>query len=74
MSRLEFEIVCWQNPYNAEDQRYWIISGASEMSAEIIGTHISEAGNRDFLCADAYHSARVVSEEAIVYLVGKKVK
>ncbi len=106
MSKLEFQIVRWQNPYtpnpamlrllmeregfsviqyggrpeaifarckHTEDQTHWIISGALEMTVDNIGTYVLEAGDRDFLPAETYHTARVVSKEAIIYLVGKKV-
>lgn len=56
-----------------EDQSHWIISGALEMSVDNVGTSVLEAGDRDFLPAETYHTARVVSEEPIVYLIGKKI-
>ena len=59
---------------NFEDQSTWIVSGALEVTVDGIGTYVLEPGDRDFLPAEIYHTARVVSEEAIVYLVGKKVK
>ncbi len=59
---------------HAEDQSHWIISGALELTVERLGTYILEAGDRDFLPAETYHSARVVSEEPVVYLVGEKIK
>ena len=59
---------------HAEDQSHWIISGALELTVEGFGTYILEAGDRDFLPAETYHSARVVSEEAVVYLIGEKLK
>ncbi len=59
---------------HAEDQSHWIISGVLELTVESFGTYKLEAGDRDFLPADTYHSARVVSEEAVVYLIGEKLK
>lgn len=57
-----------------EDQSHWIISGALELTVQGFGTYTLEAGDRDFLPAETYHSARVVSEEAVVYLIGEKLK
>jgi quercetin dioxygenase-like cupin family protein len=59
---------------HAEDQSHWIISGALELTVKGHGTYVLEAGDRDFLPAETYHSARVVSEEAVVYLIGEKLK
>jgi quercetin dioxygenase-like cupin family protein len=57
-----------------EDQSHWIISGALELTVQGYGTYVLKAGDRDFLPAGTYHSARVVSEEAVVYLIGEKIK
>lgn len=57
-----------------KDQSHWIVSGILEMTVDGIGTYVLEAGDRDFLPAETYYEARVVSEEAVVYLVGEKVK
>ena len=59
---------------HAEDQTHWIISGALELTVEGYGTYKLEAGDRDFLPAETYHTARVVSEDAVVYLIGEKLK
>ena len=58
---------------HAEDQSHWIISGALELT---IGSesYVLEAGDRDFMPAETWHTARVVSEEAVVYLIGEKKK
>jgi quercetin dioxygenase-like cupin family protein len=57
-----------------EDQTHWIISGALELTVEKVGVFILEAGDRDFMPAGTYHTARVVSAEAVVYLIGEKIK
>ncbi len=54
------------------DQTHWIISGSMEMTVERIGTVTLEPGDRDFMPAGTYHSARVIGEEHVVYLVGEK--
>ena len=59
---------------HAEDQSHWIISGALELTVHGVGTYILETGDRDFLPAETYHSARVIGEEAVVYLIGEKLK
>lgn len=56
------------------DQSHWIISGSLELTIERVGTVVLEAGDRDFMPANTYHSVRVVSEEPVVYLVGEKLK
>jgi len=60
------------NHMHAEDQSHWIISGTLEIAVEQVGTFELNAGDRDFLPAGAYHSARVIGEEPVMYLVGIK--
>ena len=57
-----------------EDQSHWIISGELELMIEHIGTVVLKAGDRDFLPARTWHSARVLGEETVVYLIGEKIK
>ena len=45
-----------------------------QLTIERDGTVVLKAGDRDFMPAGTYHSARVVSEEPVVYLVGEKLK
>ena len=56
-----------------EEQSHWVISGALELNVggEI---YVLEAGDRDFLEAETLHTARVASEETVIYLVGEKIK
>jgi quercetin dioxygenase-like cupin family protein len=61
------------NHKHTEDQSYWIVSGALELTIERIGTIVLEAGDRDFMPANTYHSVRVISEVPVVYLVGEKI-
>ncbi len=56
-----------------EDQTHWIISGVLEITVERVGTFILEAGDRDFMPAETYHSVRVIGEESVMYLVGEKI-
>ncbi len=57
---------------HGEDQCHWIISGVLEVTVENYGIVTLEAGDRDFMPAGTYHSARVIGEEPVLYLVGKK--
>lgn len=59
---------------HGEDQAHWIVSGKLELTIKGSGTFVLEAGDRDFLPAETYHTARVVSREAVVYLIGEKTK
>ncbi len=52
---------------------HWIVSGSLEVTVEGFGTYTLEMGDRDFLAAHVWHSARVVSEEAVIYLIGEKI-
>jgi len=82
MEREGFRVYGWTDRAEAvygqhkhdEDQTHWIISGALELTIEKVGIFTLEAGDRDFMPAGTYHSARVVSEEAVVYLIGEKLK
>jgi quercetin dioxygenase-like cupin family protein len=55
-----------------EDQSHWVISGALELTIERVGTFVLEAGDRDFMPAGTYHSARVIGEVPVTYLIGEK--
>ena len=56
-----------------EAQSHWIMSGALELTVNG-ETYVLEAGDRDFLPAQTWHKARVASEEAVVYLIGERIK
>lgn len=64
----------YSNHKHSEDQSHWVISGALEITVDNVGTFTLEAGDRDFMPANTYHSAMVVSEEPVLYLVGAKNK
>lgn len=57
-----------------EDQTHWIISGSLELTVENRGTFVLEAGDRDFMPAGTFHTARVVGDEPVVYLIGEKTR
>lgn len=52
-------------------QSHWVISGSLELSVQDFGDFVLEAGDRDFMPAGTYHSARVVSDEPVLYLIGE---
>ena len=54
------------------DQSHWIISGILELNVEDAGTFILKPGDRDFMPAGTDHSAKVVGNEPVVYLIGGK--
>ncbi|KXK06498.1 MAG: Cupin domain protein [Acidobacteria bacterium OLB17] len=55
-----------------DEQCHWIISGSLEITVKGGGTFCLEAGDRDRMPAETYHSARVIGDEPVVYLVGSK--
>jgi len=57
-----------------EAQSHWIISGSMEFQVMNGGIHVLSAGDRDYMPAETYHSARVLGEEPVLYLIGEKRK
>ena len=55
-----------------EEQTHWIVSGSLELAFDSGGRAVLEAGDRDFMPAGTYHTARVLGDEKCVYLVGSK--
>src|SRR5258708_37312994 len=54
-----------------EDQSHWVVRGA--IALVIRGEeYVLRAGDRDWLAAGTLHSARVVGDDAVTYLVGSK--
>ncbi|MCO6511196.1 MAG: cupin domain-containing protein [Aridibacter famidurans] len=60
------------NHKHAEAQSHWIISGSLEIQIETLESVILEPGDRDLVPANAYHTARVIGEEPVIYLVGEQ--
>jgi len=56
---------------HADDQSHWVVSGRLELMVEGYGTFVLEAGDRDFMPAGTYHSARVLGDEPVLYLIGE---
>jgi len=57
---------------HSDEQSHWIISGRLELTIESVGTFALEAGDRDFMPPETRHSARVVGEQEVRYLIGSK--
>lgn len=57
---------------HSNDQSHWIISGTLELNVEGAGKFLLMAGDRDFMPAGTNHSARVIGDEPVVYLIGGK--
>lgn len=53
------------------DQSHWIISGSIEIAVANI-PYVLSAGDRDHLPANTYHTARVIGDEPVQYLMGEK--
>lgn len=72
----------WQDAPNAfypshkhgADQTHWILSGVLELTIENVGVFTLESGDRDFMPANTIHSARVIGNDPVVYLIGEKRK
>ena len=62
----------YTNHMHREEQSHWVISGRLALTVVDVGTFVLEAGDRDFMPAGMYHSARVLGDEAVVYLIGER--
>lgn len=51
---------------------YWVVQGEMEFSVDGIGDFVLGAGDRSLVPAETYHSARFISEETVLYLIGDK--
>lgn len=54
-----------------EDQSHWVVTGSLELSILNVGVFVLGPGDRDFMPAGTYHSARVVGDQPVLYLVGE---
>lgn len=55
---------------HGDDQSHCIVSGELELTVEGFGTVVLSPGDRDFMPARTRHSARVLGDEPVVYLIG----
>lgn len=75
-----FSVFQWSDPLNAyysphvhgDEQSHWIVSGMLELDVTGYGTYILSAGDRDLMPANTEHSATVVGDGPVVYLIGAK--
>ena len=57
---------------HGDDQSHWVISGRSKLSVSSAGEFELGPGDRDFMPAGTEHSAQVVGNEPVIYLIGAK--
>lgn len=57
---------------HSEDESHWVVSGSMELNVHGFGSVVLNAGDRDFMPAGTIHSARVIGDESVVYLIGAK--
>ena len=76
-----YSVFQWSDPPGAvysqhqhsDTQSHWIVSGTLELTVEGAGTFVLEAGDRDLMPAGNLHSARVLGDKPVVYLIGSKI-
>lgn len=64
--------VVYPDHSHSNDQSHWILSGRLQLTVKEYGTCLLEAGDRDIMPAGTIHSARVVGDEPVIYLIGEK--
>lgn len=74
-----YEVYSWSDPpgatypphTHANDQSHWILQGSLALT---VGgeEYVLGPGDRDWLPAGTSHAARVVGDEAVVYLIGER--
>lgn len=57
---------------HSDNQSHWIVSGTLELEVKGHGTVRLTAGDRDLMPASTQHSAKVIGNETVVYLIGSK--
>lgn len=64
---------CYGSHMHFQSRTHWIVSGSLEITlSKTNETYILEVGDRDFIPANTYYSARVIGEYAVDYMVGEK--
>lgn len=53
------------------EQSHWVISGSIEITVANV-PHLLSAGDRDRMPASTYHTARVIGDEPVIYLIGER--
>lgn len=75
-----FSVFQWSDPPGAyysphehpDEQSHWIVSGTLELVVTGAGTFRLGPGDRDHMPPETEHSASVVGNEPVVYLIGSK--
>lgn len=75
-----FTVFQWSDPPGAyysphvhpDEQSHWIVSGTLELVVTGVGTFRLGPGDRDFMPPETEHSATVIGDEPVVYLIGSK--
>jgi quercetin dioxygenase-like cupin family protein len=75
-----YRVYRWSDPPGATygshrhdtDQSHWIVSGSLELVVNEAGPFVLSAGDRDFMPARTYHTAKVIGNEPVTYLVGER--
>jgi len=57
---------------HGEEQSHWVVSGQLEIHVKDVGTFQLGPGDRDFMPAETYHTARVIGDASVLYVVGIK--
>jgi len=52
------------------DQSHWVVSGCIEITVNGITSQLT-AGDRDLMPAETIHTARVIGNEPVLYLIGE---
>src|SRR5687767_13786425 len=75
-----YTVFSWSDPPETKygrhahdtEQSHWIVSVVLELEVQGIGRVTLYPGDRDFMPANTYHSAKVIGDEPVVYLIGEK--
>ena len=62
----------YESHRHSTHQSHWIISGVLELIVDGIGVVTLNPGDRDLMPANTTHSARVIGDDPVVYLIGEK--
>lgn len=57
---------------HGEDQSHCVVSGSLELEVEGYGKVVLSPGDRDYMPAGTVHSARVIGDKPVVYLIGRR--
>lgn len=58
---------------HANEQSHWVVSGEIEIQIDGVGNFVLAPGDRDVMPAGTEHTARVIGDVPVVYLIGERV-